>query len=297
MSPFRSILVPLDGSQTAAASLGCAWWLADRLGARVHVVSATARGVPAEEALAHLKVPEEDRARVELHQIPGSPDEAILAAATDLDAPLVLMSARGEAASSGTHPFGLIGHVTRAIMERSTVPVLVLPPAYRERLPWAHVLVPISGEVETDAVLVLAVRLANALAARVHVAHVTDAAGAEEGLGAEARYADAMHHEYPGRLEELASRFLPQCSLEERGRIEEIALCHGEVAEALLEMIDRARIGLLVVGWHGRFATGHAEALKRVLGHIACPVLLVKPVSRGPFRLRVGEELEAPPRG
>src|SRR3546814_18185619 len=61
-----------------------------------------------------------------------------------------------------------------AVLGRSPVPVLLLPPAYREVLPLERVLVPVSGELEGDEALALAVRLANALDLAVHVAHVTE---------------------------------------------------------------------------------------------------------------------------
>ena len=46
------------------------------------------------------------------------------------------------------------------------------------------------------------------------------------------------------------------------------------------------------VGWHGRFMTGHARVLKRLLQETALPVLLVKPPARMRFQLKVGEEIE-----
>ncbi len=295
MSLFPSILVPLDGSSTAARSLGCATWLAYRLGARLHILTAGPDTLPAREALARLQVPEESWPLIVLHQAPAYPADAILSALARHDVRLVIITARGEGAEAHAaepDPAWLVGHVTRAVIERSPVPVLLLPPAYREALPWERVLVPVSGEVEADAALALAVRLADALDLEVHVAHVIDPDAGEEGLAARARYADALHHEYPRQLEELVSRALPHCTAEERCRVEDIALCHGDVGAELLEMIERKRVSLLVIGWHGRFMTGHARVLKRLIEEITCPLLLVKPAARMPFRLKVGEEIE-----
>jgi nucleotide-binding universal stress UspA family protein len=182
--------------------------------------------------------------------------------------------------------------VTQAVIERSPVPVLVLPPAYVEALPWERALVPMSGEAEADEALDLAVRLANALGLKVHVAHVADSEEGEAGLAAAARYADAPHHEYPHRLEELVRRALPQRTPEECRCIAAVALCRGDVPAELRALIGRERVSLLVVGWHGRFMAGHARVLKRLIRVITCPVLLVKPAARMPFRLKVGEEIE-----
>jgi beta-phosphoglucomutase-like phosphatase (HAD superfamily) len=48
---------------------------------------------------------------------------------------------------------------------------------------------------------------------------------------------------------------------------------------------------LLVIGWHGRFMAGHAAVLKHLVQVVTCPLLLVKPATRVPFRLKVGEEI------
>jgi nucleotide-binding universal stress UspA family protein len=182
--------------------------------------------------------------------------------------------------------------VTRAVLERSPVPVLLLPPAYREVLPWERVLVPVSGELEGDEALALAVRLANALDLAVHVAHVTDADTGDEGLAARARYADALHHEYPRQLEELVTRALPHCGPAQSRCIADIALCHGDVAAELAGLIERKSLSLLVMGWHGLLTDGHARVLKQLIGVIPSPMLLVKRARRMPFRLKVGEEME-----
>lgn len=296
MSLFPSILVPLDGSRTAARSLGCATWLASRLGALLHILSATPRELPAREELARLRVPEEHWPLIVLHQAPAYPEGAILAALARHGVGLVVMTARGQAAEDPApaepDPGTIVGHVARAVIERCAVPVLLLPPYYREALPWERALVPVSGEAEADEALALAVRLADALDLQVHVAHVADAEAGDEGLAAKARYADALHHEYPGQLEELVSRALPHCGPEACRRIQEIALGRGDVAAELLALIEHKRVSLLVVGWHGRFMTGRARVLKHLLQAIAIPVLLVKPAARMPFSLKVGEEIE-----
>lgn len=295
-SLLPSILVPLDGSCIAAQSLGCAAWLASRLGARLHILSATPQELPAREELARLKVPEAHWPLVTLHQAPTFPAEAILATIARHDVRLVVMTSRGETAETTATtkpaPAKIIGEVTRAIIERSAAPVLLLPPNYREALPWERVLVPVSGEIEVDEALVLAVRLANALDLAVHVAHVADADAGEESLSARARYADALHHEYPCQLEEFISRALPHCAPQECRCIVDLALCHGDVVTELLKLIEHKRISVIVVGWHGRFLAGHARVLTELIRAIATPVLLVQLAHRTTLRLKVGGEIE-----
>ncbi|MEW6299635.1 MAG: universal stress protein, partial [Thermodesulfobacteriota bacterium] len=261
----------------------------------LHILSATSRELPARDELARLKVPEEHWPLVTLHQAPAYPAEAILAAVARHDVRLIVMTARGETAetAAANEPAAkVIGDVTRAIIERSAVPVLLLPPNYREALPWERALVPVSGEIEVDEALVLAVRLANALDLAVHVAHVADSGAGEENLSARARYADALHHEYPCQLEEVVSRALPQCTPQQCRRIVDIALCRGDVVTELLKLIERKRISVVMVGWHGRFLAGHAQILTELIQAVANPVLLVKPEHRTTLRLKVGEEIE-----
>jgi len=295
MSQFESLLVPLDGSRAATASLSCATWLAARLNARLHLLSATTMPLPAREELARLRVPEAYWSQIILHQAPQFPEAAMLAAIEAYKTDLIVMSASGESAervqSQASGTFRKVGHVTRVVIERTTIPVLLLPPSYREDLPWRHMLVPISGEAEADDALTLAVALANELKLDVHVVHVMGGPLRESGLAAMAHYADAIHHEYPQQLTQLIHRTLPHLRAEECRCITDVTLARGDIASELLKLIRDKRINVMVVGWHGRFIRGHAEVLKELLSVITCPILLVKPAQRPAFKLKVGPEI------
>lgn len=294
MNPFPSILVPLDGSITAAKSLGCAAWLASALQIRLHLLSATERVLPVKAELRRLHVAEEHWPIISLHQAPAYPGEAILAAIARHGARLVILSAWGQTSEESDEltPAKLIGSVARTVLEESPVPVLLLPQAYRERLPWERVLVPMSGDLATSEALARAIPIANALGLSVHIVHVADGEGDEQGLASTARYADTIHHEYRGRFEELISRGLSRCPLGDARCVADLALCRGDVAAELLKLIDEREISLVVVGWHGRLMTGRAPVLKRLLRASTCPILLIKPAPRVPFALKVGEALE-----
>jgi nucleotide-binding universal stress UspA family protein len=291
MSPFSAMLVPLDGSPMALRSLGCTTWLASRLGAQVHLLNVGAP-LPRSEALARLGVPEKYRTLFELRQVQGETVKEILMAVERYGIDLIVMTARGESAGAGP-PDGrkVVGHVTREVIEDTPVPVLLLPPAYAESLPWRSALVPISGDPATDTALTLALRLAHALDLAVTIAHVADSArsggGGETGTGP----SDEAHHEYAQLLNEFVARACPLCTAEERRRITGFHLCRGDVAQELLHLMAHERINLLVVGWHGQFMTGHAQVLKMLLWQARCAVLLVKPPPRNGFRLKVGAAL------
>ena len=294
MSSFSSLLVPLDGSRMAARSLGCATWLAAGLEAHLHILSATTRPLPTREELTRLQVPESDWQRITLHHVMRVPEDAILAAARAYDIDLIIMSARG-GSQERTTPTALardsVGHVTRTVIEHGSRPVLLLPGAYRERLPWKRVLVPISAEAEISPAAGIALALANQLALSVRIAHVLDGPDGKSGLETTARYADAAHHEYPEKLAELVRRAVPTATPDECRRIEEISLLHGDVATELLRQIERDDASLIVIGWHGRLVSGHAKVIKSLLAAISCPMLLVKAAPPSPLMLKVGSRI------
>lgn len=295
MTRLESVLVPLDGSVTAARSLGCATWLASRLGARLHILSATSRELPAEDELRRLRVPEADWPIVHLHRAAAYPAGAILGAIEEHRADLVVMTAHGsaaEAATPGAPELGRsVGHVTEAVLERCRAPVLLLPTGYQEVLPWQRLLVAVSGGTESDSAIALAVHLAAALDLAVIVAHVSDGDVGDEELDPRTRYADELHHEYPGQLEELVSRAVPSQPADLRRCIRRIALERGQVAGGLLQVVRREGISALLLGWHGQLAKGRAETFKQLLSAIDVPIVLVRPGPEALFRLKVGEEL------
>lgn len=292
MKKRGALLLALDGSAAAAAALGCAHWLAGRLDAQLHILSAGQPPLQVHEALQRLQVDPGYWPSIALHQASAPAEDAVLAVARELQAEFIVMSAVGQDSEEEGGPFQLLGHVTRHAVEHGPVPVLVMPPRYRERLPWTRVLVPVSGEVEADSALSVAVSLATALEIQVEVAHVIGAGGEARGLAAEARYPDALHHEYGGRLQGLVSRALAGCSSTSCLSVREIRVLRGEPAEELLGLIGQEESSVLVVGWHGDFVAGHARVLKHMLREISCPVLLVRAAPRAQFRLDIAEDLE-----
>jgi nucleotide-binding universal stress UspA family protein len=293
MISFTSLLLPLDGSQLAARGIGCATWLASTLQSRLHILSATSHPLPPREELARLRVPDAYWSHVILHQAPQFPENAIVAAALEHHAGLIIMSALGKGAATRSETsITSIGHVARAVIEQAPAPVLLLPPAYRESLPWRRMLVPVSGEPEIDEALPVAVTVANLLALQLHVMHVMSDFPRETDLAAAAHYADSVHHEYSQRFTELMRRPLTHYTEEECRCIRHAALAKGDVAAELHSHIEQQRIDLIFISWHGDFMTGHADVLKRLLKEIHCPVLLIKAARHAPLKLKVGDEIE-----
>lgn len=286
MKRFRSLLLPLDGSPEAAKAAGCALWLAERLGATLHVLHATAQPLPGPEALARLRLPQAERAHVVVHQLPENAEAAVLDAVAEHAVELVVMSARGESASAGAALEERLGSVARAVIEASPVPVVLLPARYRETLPWSSMLAAASGEPAADRALEAAAQLAAALELRVQVMHSGDG---PSGTGA---YADAPHHEYGRRLQEMVERGLAGCTSEEARCVHEVLLRRGNPAAALLEHVSREGTSVLALGWHGALSSGRAPVLKRLLEEAPCALLLVRSPETSPARLKVGEEID-----
>jgi nucleotide-binding universal stress UspA family protein len=130
--------------------------------------------------------------------------------------------------------YARLGSIARAVIERSPVPVVLLPLHYRESLPWTSMLAAASGEASADQALEAAVHLAAALRLNVTVVHSGDGPPGAAPLGA---YADAPYHEYPQRLKQLVERGLAGCAAEEARCVHEVLLCQGEPASVLLEQV------------------------------------------------------------
>lgn len=290
MSRFNSILLPLDGSPEAAKAAGCALWLAEALGSTLHVLHATAHPLSVGDALARLRVPHVQDARVVVHQVPGGAEAAVLEEIAAHRIDLVVMSARGESASANVAPSRRLGTIAQAVIERSPVPVVVLPLHYRQSLPWTSMLAAASGEVSADQALEAAVHLAAALRLKVTVVHSGDGPG---GAGAAplGAYVDAPHHEYPQRLDQMVERGLAGCAAEEAQCVHEVLLCRGEPASVLLEQVAGHASSVLALGWHGALGAGRALVLKRLLEEAECALLVVRGAEHSRARLKVGSDI------
>ncbi len=289
MRRFISILVPLDGSPEAAKVLGCACWLADRLGATLHILNVTPQPLPPGEALDRLHVPGKQRNRMLLHQIEGDAESAVLATLSEHARGLLVMSARGASASLGIDQDKALGRVARAVIERTEVPVLLLPARYREILPWESMMVAASGETSADQALNIAVQLATELGIRVAVAHcIEDRTQSDTPpLGT---YADAPHHEHAERLGEILNRGLSSCSHEQSQSVDNVALCLGEPATELAKVARQRGASVIALGWHGALGAGRAPVLKHLLDKAESPILLFKEMPKTQARLKVGDE-------
>lgn len=291
MIRFSSLLLPLDGSLEAAKGAGCALWLAQALDATLHVLHASTRAVWEPDSLVRLHVPHVQHSRVVFHQAAGHADAAVLEAIAVHGVDMVVMGTCGESVSAGLKPSQRLGTVAQAVIERSPVPVLLIPRRYREALPWASILVAASGDTAADQVLETATQLAAALQLKVTVVHAADAPSATGTMG-RGMYADAAHHEYPHRIHEMVERGLASCGAGECHGIDQVLLRRGDPAAVLLELAASHSASVLALGWHGALEAGRALVLKRLLEEAECALLLVRRKKGSTARLKVGEDID-----
>jgi nucleotide-binding universal stress UspA family protein len=285
VSDIDSILLPLDGSPESARPIGCALWLAEQLGATLHLLHAGERPLSATEALQRLGAATARHARTVLHQSRQPPVEAMLELVRKHDVKLVVMSARGESASAGVDPERQLGRVTTALLASSTLPVLITPLGYRESLPWRSILVAGMvagrGDAAADDALATTLRLATALPAQARVVYAAQAS-------AVACYADALHYELPHRYHELVSRATVVATRQECHHVEALRVRRGDLADELVA--EAADFDLVALGWHGAFAAARAPMLTRLLERAARPLLIVRERQRSVL-LKVGDLL------
>lgn len=120
---YASVLVPLDGSDLAARALPTARWLADRLGAGVHLLSAAPAARSPDDG--HVGILEAERARVPgatLHLSDATDaGAAIVSLARELDPCLVCMSTHGRSRTAA-----LVGSTTVRVATQLAGPLVAV---------------------------------------------------------------------------------------------------------------------------------------------------------------------------
>ena len=123
---IRHVVLPLDGSEFAAAALYTARALSERFGAELVTISVAAderSAAPLREYTAQLLAREVDDDRRHV-AIATDPAPAIVDYASELASSVVCMSTRGRGRVAGA----VIGSVTRAVLQLSNAPVVAVGP-------------------------------------------------------------------------------------------------------------------------------------------------------------------------
>jgi nucleotide-binding universal stress UspA family protein len=247
------VVAALDSSHAAAAVLRTAAALAERLGATVTALHARVdHDTPASvERLASA-------AGVALEVVSG-PAAAAITARVGEDTGAVVLGARG--GRDGKLP---AGSTAMAVATTCRRPVVVTPPAARV----AHidrVLVPLEGTGDAAA---LGPALAALVAggARLVPLHVFMPATVPS-------FWDQPHHAAPAWSSGFLARFGPP----EAG---ELWLRCGDIAAAVLDVVDEAAVDLVALTWTQDVSGAHAPVVRTLLARSPVPLLL-QPLPEG----------------
>jgi nucleotide-binding universal stress UspA family protein len=243
---FNTVLCAVDFSEHSKSALYLAAGLTFREGARLVVllVDARASGSATEQGAASAELREfvrhalpdahAHRPGLDLRVRAGTPVDAILEAAAEFDAELIVIGTRGR----GGLGLALFGSTAADLMRRTTVPLAVVPPTHPEIMSlgptravphFGIVLVPVDLAVPPIHQTAFAVRLSPGSAHHLFMVHVTPTHDA-------AAPAQAELHALAG-----AARVTP-----ERGW--RVLAIPGSVPDTILSIVQRERVGLVVLG-------------------------------------------------
>ncbi|HEY7030204.1 MAG TPA: universal stress protein [Thermomicrobiales bacterium] len=274
---IRTLLVPLDGSRLAEAAVAPSIAVATGVGAAVtllhvleHDAPTSVHGEPhlatAAAATAYLERVAGRYAAagvaVSTH-VHANPERdvtgAIAAHAEELDADLVMLASHG---SGGLRGF-LFGRVAQQVVRRGTRPVLIVQVRGDDeaRRPFVckTIALLLSGTDEAEAAVPVAVTLAKALGARLHLISAVPTVGT---LGAD-RAASATLMPGAARAvlsieEDTAQTYLRGVAAElgSRGLGVTTAVVRGDPADATVDEANRVGADMLALATHGRQGLG-----------------------------------------
>jgi nucleotide-binding universal stress UspA family protein len=289
-SRLARLLVGYDGSDGANAAAGFGLWLAGKTGCEVALVhagpapeaapSADLLPAAAEQAVAYerewrrrlenVREYAADDAAVECRVVRGSPAGALVAAAVDLSADLVLIGSHGVGRVRGA----LLGSVSSQVLAHAPCSVMVFREDERSA-PAAHaraVVVGIDGSDSSRHALELAEALAVPLGAALVLVHACD-----PHVPYVSEPTDAMRN----ALRRHAATVLHDAreSVAAPLDVVEQEVVEGRAREALVAAGERHAPALLVVGSRG--LGGFKELLlgstsRWVADHAPCPVLVAR---------------------
>lgn len=266
------VLVPLDGSKNALTALPIARRLADLERAPVRILHVTEETAPLDKTADALGLETADLHGAALDVRPGSPADAILAAAAERGASLIVMCAH----TADVRPVGAIGAAARAVLCGARCPVVLVNPV-RAPDDWAlrRVLAPHDGSPAVSNALGPAARLAREAGAELivlQVAHETRAL--EAGSMPAPAYLDQLQHSWPVWSGEFLQRLGSVCQLTDVQV--RLLVGHGEPADETLRVAGEQSADLIVLAWRGHWEAPHASTLKALLQGAPCPIMVTR---------------------
>jgi nucleotide-binding universal stress UspA family protein len=299
---FRHLLVPLDGSSLAEAALPAAAYLARALGSTVTLLHVVERSSPQEvHGDRHLTDPEQAAAYldevaaravlsgvvVEQHVHAAAADDvarSIVEHKAVLAPDLIVMCAHG----SGGLRRWLYGTIAQQVIALGRIPTLVVRPTGSQGpQPFVcrKLLVPIDGHPEHEQGLPIAIGLARACAADLHLLMVIHTFRALAGQqAASARLLPGTTSELLDITSDSARAYLQQRAgqAQAQGLTVTAEIRRGDPARQIVQSIRVAGADVVVLSTHGRAgmdALWAGSVVPRISRHVNKPLLLV-PVQR-----------------
>lgn len=271
----ENVIVPLGAGQAASPELSVGRLLVTLYGAVLHLArlgAASAATLHGRELLQELGFdPGEGRAMV-VDDLPGEPAEAILQAARELPASLIVMAghAVGEPGTAG------LGTLAEAVLNAAPkrlvlVPDCVQPDWHPRRIVLVH-----DGMRDSDSAIGPAADLAHRSGAEVLALHVGARGAPEPGLGnlPAPRYIDQPQHEWPWWTNEFLDRMVA-LGASPRHVTFKLLVTGGQPGSEIAQFVAENAVDLLVASWRGRWERKRSETLKVVLRRCGCPIYLI----------------------
>lgn len=296
------ILVPLDGSRLAEASLPAAVYLADNLGASITLIHVIERNAPEEvhsephltqvsEARHYLRelvkraLPSQLQVHTHVHTAEVTDvARSIVEHSHELKPDLIVMCTHGR---SGARDW-LFGTIAQQVISMGEIPVLLVRPALEEPQPdfvLRQILIPLDGNPVHSQCIPAAVELARACRASLRLLTVvptlqtlagTHAAASKFLPGATRALLDLDEAGATTYLDEVAGSLRPDVPVSRVVR-------RGDPASEIVAEADRLGADLIVLGTHGTVGTEAFWARSvppKVSGRTRIPVLFI-PVQDG----------------
>jgi nucleotide-binding universal stress UspA family protein len=296
---MRHVLVPLDGSVLAEATLPAAAATAKAFDARVTLFHVLEEWAPQTvHGQRHLTDPAQARAYLEsvaqrpvfgdravevhVHEArTGNVADSIMAHADELGADLVVLCTHGQGGLRGF----FFGSIALQALGRGRTPILLVnPPAAGEPAPFTcrTILVPLDGTVGHEPALPTASVLARAWAATVHLVMVVPTAGTlsghEAATGVLMPSATRVVLDLAQRgAEEYVDRLTQ--ALKSEGLSAKSSVSRGEPAVCLVDAAESVEADLVVVASHAKGAMAafwSGSLTPKLIEKLGRPILLVR---------------------
>jgi nucleotide-binding universal stress UspA family protein len=269
---FKHILVPLDGSQLAEAALPIAESLAGVLGAKVTLIHIIEKGAPGQvHGQPHLRDSAEAaryladvaaRAfspglQVDSHVHQAEVEdvaESLVEHALELSYNLIVMCSHGRGGALRL----VLGSIAQRVIAMGSLPVIIANPQKKAEAPaysCKALLVPFDGDVEHAQALPVAVELAKACGAALHLAMVVHTYGT---LSGEAAVTSRLLPRTTSRMLEMSAKDAEERlqaevkSLRDGGLDASAHVLRGDPAGVIVDFAGRIQADMIVLATHGR---------------------------------------------